>query len=150
MSVEQKEQISIMLQSQGLSQPEINEILNSEYALFETPTEIQSVFGNGKYENVLNMLSDGYTMKEIEQSGVSAREIQEFNEMLDSNNWTVENAKAIHQYTDGSNMILGIKRGQDRAIFKQGIVQQLSESLQQRGISQTEILDIQKQIQETG
>lgn len=67
------------------------------------------------------MISDGYTMEEIEQSDISSREIQEFKEMLDNNNWTVENAKAIHQYTDGSNMILEIKRGQDKATFKQGI-----------------------------
>lgn len=148
MSIEQREQISTMLQNQGLSQAEIDEILNGAYSSFETSTELQNVFENGKYENVLNMLSDGFTMEEIEQSDISAREIQEFKEMLDSNNWTVENAKAIHQYTDGSNMILGIKRGQDKATFKQGIEQQLSESLKQRGISQDEILDIQKQLQE--
>lgn len=148
MPIEQREQISTMLKNQGLSQAEIDEILNGEYSSFETPTEIQSIFGNGKYENVLNMISDGYTMEEIEQSDIPSREIQEFKEMLDNNNWTIENAKAIHQYTDGSNMILGIKRGQDKATFKQGIEQQLSESLKQRGISQDEIMNIQKQLQE--
>lgn len=134
MPIKQREQISTMLQNQGLSQAEINEILNGEYSSVETPTEIQSIFWNGKYENVLNMISDGYTMEKIEQGDISSREIQEFKEMLDNNNWTIENAKAIHQYTDGSNMILKIKRGQDKATFKQGIEQQLSESLQQRAV----------------
>ena len=44
MPIKQREQISTMLQNQGLSQAEINEILNGEYSSVETPTEIQSIF----------------------------------------------------------------------------------------------------------
>lgn len=140
MSPEQKQQISSVLQSQGLSQSEIDVILNGEYGGYDSEYDLESAFGGlRKYGDVLEKLSDGYTMDELQAQGISPQKIDDFNQMLSEKNITVDNAKAIYQYSVGSNMILGVKRGTSKETIQEQIMSDLEESLQARGVQQEDI-----------
>ena len=140
MSPEQKQQISSMLQSQGLSQSEIDVILNGEYEGYDSEYDLESAFGGlRKHGDVLEKLSDGYTMDELQEQGISPQKIDAFNQMLSEKNITVDNAKAIYQYSVGSNMILGVKRGTSKETIQEQIMSDLEESLQARGVQQDDI-----------
>lgn len=66
-SAEQKEQITTMLQSQGISQSEIDQIINGDYESYDTGTDLESAYGGlKKHGDVLEKLSDGYTMEEVQ------------------------------------------------------------------------------------
>ena len=96
MSPEQAQRISNMLQSQGISQSEIDQIINGEYETFSTTDDIESSFGDlKKYGDILEKLSDGYTMDELQTEGISTRKIQEFQDMLQARNLTGDGAKSI-------------------------------------------------------
>lgn len=146
----QKQQITNMLQNQGLSQLDINEILDGNYSTFQNETDLTEVFSsNGSHQKVLQGLADGYTMEELPQIGVSQSEIQSFMDTIDSYNISVENAKAINQYSNGSNMILAVKRGTTtREELQNGIMKDLSTKLQERGMSQDQISEIRGLIQQ--
>lgn len=140
MSLTQQQKISEMLKSQGISETEIDQIINGDYEGYTTGEDLESSFGGlKKHGDVLEKLSDGYTMEELQAQGVSTQKIQAFNEMLESKNLTVDNAKAIYQYSVGSNMILGVKRGTSKETIQSQIMSDLEESLQTRGVSQTDI-----------
>ena len=140
MSPEQKQQMSSMLQSQGLSQSEIDVILNGEYEGYDSEYDLESAYGGlRKHGDVLEKLSDGYTMDELQEQGISPQKIDAFNQMLSEKNITVDNAKAIYQYSVGSNMILGVKRGTSKETIQEQIMSDLEESLQARGVQQDEI-----------
>ena len=148
MSLEQKQQISNMLQSQGLSQSEIDVILNGEYSAFQTDMELTDIFSsNGTHQSVLRGLADGYSIEELQQHGVNSREIKEFMNTLEKYNLTVENAKAINQYSNGSNMILSMQRGTaDRSAIQNGIKTDMMSKLQTRGLTQEQISSIEDYI----
>ena len=100
MSPEQQQQISSMLQSQGLSESEIDVILNGEYEGYNSEYDLESALGGlRKHVDVLEKLSDGYTMDELQVQGISPQKIDAFNQMLSEKNITVDNAKAIYQYS---------------------------------------------------
>lgn len=100
-------------------------------------------------KKVLQGLVDGYTMEELPQIGVNQSEIQGFMDAINSYNISVENAKAINQYSNGSNMILSVKRGTiTRTELQSGIMQDLSIKLQERGMSQSQIYEISNVIQQ--
>lgn len=140
MSLDQQHKISEMLKSQGISETEIDQIINGDYEGYTTGEDLESSFGGlKKHGDVLEKLSDGYTMEELQSQGVSTQKIQAFNEMLQSKNLTVDNAKAIYQYSIGSNMILGVKRGTSKETIQDQIMSDLEKSLQTRGVSQTDI-----------
>ena len=140
MSPEHAQMISNMLQSQGIPQSEINQIINGEYETYSTEYDIESSFGDlKKYGDILEKLSDGYTMDELQTEGISTRKIQEFQDMLQARNLTVDGAKSIYQYSVDSNMILGVKRGVTKDTIKDQIIQNLENSLQTRGVSQSDI-----------
>ena len=150
MSQEQAQRISNMLQSQGISQSEIDQIINGEYETYGTEYDIESSLGGlKKYGDVLEKLSDGYTMDELQTEGISTQKIQEFQDMLQERNLTVDGAKAIYQYSVGSNMILGVKRGVTKDTIKDQIIQDLESSLQTRGVPQTDIETMKKFIKDT-
>ena len=91
MSVEQRQQISSMLQSQGLSQSEIDIILNGEYQSYDSEYDLESAFGGlRKHGDILEKLSDGYTMDELQAQGISPQKIDAFNQMLSEKNITVD------------------------------------------------------------
>lgn len=149
MSDEQIQQISSMLKRQGLTEAEINEIINGEYSSFQTDIDLAQTFSSdGKYQNVLRGLADGYSIDELQQQGINLREISEFMQELDKCNLTVDNAKAINQYSNGSNMILSMKRGSaDEEQIQSGIKSDMMSKLQTRGISQEQISNIEDYIE---
>lgn len=137
---EQSQRIKDMLQSQGISQSEINQIINGEYETYSTEYDIKKSFGGlKKYGEVLGKLSDGYTMDELQTQGISTQKIQEFKDMLQERKLTVDGVKSIYQYSVESNMILGVKRGTAKDVIRGQIVQDLEKSLQTRGVPQTNI-----------
>ena len=70
-SGQEEQRLSNLLQSQGLSENEINEILNGDYSTFQHDTDLADVFGStGNHQKVLQGLADGYTMEELPQIGV--------------------------------------------------------------------------------
>lgn len=149
MSNIQIQQISSMLQKQGLTEAEINEIINGEYSSFQTDIDLAQTFSSdGKYQNVLRGLADGYSIDELQQQGINFREISEFMQELDRCNLTVDNAKAINQYSNGSNMILSMKRGSaDKEQIQSGIKYDMMSKLQTRGLSQEQISNIEDYIE---
>lgn len=148
MSADQRQQLTTMLQSQGISQAEIDQIINGDYESYDTGTDLENSYGGlKKHGDVLEKLSDGYTMEELQEQGISADKIQQFKEMLNTKNLTVDNAKAIYQYSIGSNMILGIKRGTSKEAIKEQIIADLEESLIGRGIAETDIKKLKQFVQ---
>ena len=140
MSQEQAQKISNMLQSQGVSKAEIDQIINGEYETCDSEHDLESAFGGlKKYGDILEKLSDGYTVDELQTQGISTQQIQEFQDMLQEKNLTVDNVKAIYQYSTGSNMILGIKRGVTKEAIQENIMQELEEKLQIRGVPDVDI-----------
>ena len=149
MSPEQKQQISSVLQSQGLSQSEIDVILNGEYGGYDSEYDLESAFGGlRKHGDVLEKLSDGYTMDELQAQGISPQKIDAFNQMLSEKNITVDNAKAIYQYSIGSNMILGVKRGTSKETIQEQIMSDLEESLKARGVQHEDIEKMKQFVKE--
>lgn len=145
MSQEESQRLSTMLEAQGLPQDSINEILNGDYSSFENMSDLEGAFGGiKKHDEVLEKLSDGYTMEEMEGQGVSSQKIQDFSTMLKSNNLTVDSAKAIYQYSIDSTMISKVQRGADRAQIQGKIMTDLLKSLQDRGIPESEIAKVQE------
>ena len=149
MSNVQIQQISSMLQKEGLTEAEINEIINGEYSSFQTDIDLAQTFSSdGKYQNVLRGLADGYSIDELQQQGIDFREISGFMQELDKCNLTVDNAKAINQYSNGSNMILSMKRGSaDKGQIQSGIKSDMISKLQTRGLSQEQISNIEDYIE---
>ena len=138
-----------MLQIQGLNQYEINEILNGDYTYFSTDKELINTFSlKGNYQNILRYLDDGYSIEQLQNIGVSSKEIEQFMDTLEKCNLTVENAKAINQYSNDSNMILSIKKGLvDKAQVKEKISAEMISKLQSRGISEEQITSIESYIE---
>lgn len=149
MSPVQAQRISNMLKSQGIPQSEIDRIINGEYETYSTEYDIENSLGGlKKYGDVLEKLSDGYTMDELQSEGISIKKIQEFQDMLQERNLTVDGAKAIYQYSVGSNMILGVKRGLTKDTIKDQIIQDLESALQARSVPQKEIETIKQFIKD--
>lgn len=147
---EHKQKLLIFLQNLGFAENQINQILNVNYSVFQNETDLIELFGAKRnYQKILQFLSDGYTMGELQQMGVTDKEIQSFMETLDSYNISVDNAKAINQYSNGSNMILSIKKKTaSREDIQSGIMQDLFEKLQIRGMGQTQITEVNNFIQQ--
>ena len=145
MSPEQSQKIENVLQSQGIPQSKINQIINGEYETYDNEYDIENSFGGlKKHGNLLQKLSDGYTMDELQAQGISGKEIQEFEDMLQEKNLTVDGAKAIYQYSVESNMILGVKRGITKDTIKGQIMQDLEDSLQARDVPHDDIEKIKE------
>ena len=148
MSSEQKEQIITILQSQGICQSKIDQIINGDYESYDTGTDLESAYGGlKKHGDVLEKLSDGYIMEELQEQGISAEKIQQFEEMLNTRNLTVDNAKAIYQYSIGSNMILGVKRGTPKETIYEQIITDLDEALRGRGVAKVDIEKMKQFVQ---
>lgn len=100
MSGEQAKRISSMLKREGVSQIAIDKIINGDYEIYNTQCDLDvDSEGLNKYGDVLEKLSDGYTIDEWLIQGISELKIQEFKKMLEEENLTVDNAKAIYQYS---------------------------------------------------
>jgi len=139
-SSEQAQKISQMLQNDGVSQTEIAQIISGNYETYNTEYDLEVSFGGlKKHGDILEKLSDGYTIEELQQQGISEQKIQAFQDMISQKNLSVDNAKAIYQYSIGSNMILGVKRGTSKETIQEQIMTDLEESLKGRGVSDSDI-----------
>lgn len=144
----QKQQIITMLQGQGISQSEIDQIINGDYENYNTEADLESAYGGlKKHGDVLEKLSDGYTMEELQGQGISKEKIQQFKEMLGTRNLTIDNAKAIYQYSIESNMILGVKRGTSKETIQEQIMTDFEEALRSRGVTETDIEKMKQFVQ---
>lgn len=144
----QAQRISNMLQKQGLTESEINEILNGEYLSFQNDIDLTQTFSSdGNYQDILRGLADGYSIDELQQKGIKPKEINDFMQELEKCNLTIDNAKAINQYSNDSNMILSMKRGlADRGQLQNKIASDMISKLQTRGLSQEQILNLKDYI----
>lgn len=144
----QAQRISNMLQKQGLTESEINEIINGEYLSFQNDIDLTQTFSSdGNYQNILRGLADGYSIDELQQKGIKPKEINDFMQELEKCNLTIDNAKAINQYSNDSNMILSMKRGlADRGQLQNKIESDMISKLQTRGLSQEQILNLKDYI----
>lgn len=144
----QEQQISNMLQKQGLTESEINGIISGEYLSFQNDVDLTQTFSSdGNYQNILRGLADGYSIDELQQKGINPKEINDFMQELEKCNLTIDNAKAINQYSNDSNMILSIKRGlADRGQIQNKVASDMISKLQTRGLSQEQILNLKDYI----
>ena len=114
-----------------------------EYSQVEYESKSSSV----NYQDILRELADGYTIEELPERGIKPENLEIFKRDLADNNLTVENLKAINQYSNGSNMILGVKRNLvEKSTIRQNIHTQLNESLQARGLNKETIDNISNYI----
>lgn len=149
MSNDQIQTLTDILKKQGLTGSEIDEIINGEYSSFQNNMDLKRIFGSdANYQNVLRGLADGYTIDELIQQGTNPKEIDGLMQELKKNNLSIENAKAINQYSNGSNMILSMKRGwTDRSQIQNGIKTDMVDKLKARALSQEQIKGIEDYIQ---
>lgn len=142
-SPNQRQQITNMLQSQGLSQAEIDVILNGEYESYDSEYDVESAFGElRKYDDILEGLAAGYKLDELQTRPtrrISPEEIDNFNQMLLEKNMNVEGAKALYQYCDGSHMISGRIGGKSKEEIKNNIIQVLENDLRMKEVQQDDI-----------
>ena len=149
MSNEQTQILTDILKKQGLTESKIDEIINGEYSSFQNSMDLKQIFNSdANYQNVLRGLADGYTIDELIQQGTNPKEIDGLMQELKKNNLSIENAKAINQYSNGSNMILSMKRGwADRSQIQNGIKTDMVDKLKARALSQEQIKGIEDYIQ---
>lgn len=147
MSQEQKYQISSMLQKEGLSLEEIEKILNAKYQCYNSKSDLKSTFGSlqKQYLDIIEQLSNGYTMDELKTNERLSKKIDGFSRMIEEKNLTIDNIIAIYQYCNDSDMILGVKRGTltTEKILKQEM-SGLEEDLKFRAIEQEKIEKIKR------
>ncbi len=146
----ESQNFSKILQNEGIPQSTVDIMQNEEYQEFDNAGELKDIFGQeGNYQDILQYLADGYSIEDLLKLGVREENIQMFLDYLRSNNLTVENAKAINQYSNGSNMILSLKRGMaSKEDMKNGIISELQGRLKERQIDATDIEQIKTFVQE--
>lgn len=134
-----------MLIQNGLSEADIDVIVNGTYREYSSSEELasSSIFQNDEYSSIIQALSEDYTLEEMSTSlGISQDKIDSFRDALQDNNLTVDNVKAFNRYSSGSNMILSAKRGVSRETISQGIDAELDSRLAKYGIPQEHISQI--------
>lgn len=133
-----------MLKQNGLSESDINIIVNGDYQKYSSSKELDSpIFKNDEFSSIIQALSEDYTLDEINFSlGISQNIIDSFKDILQRNNLTVEKVKAFNRYSSGSNMILSAKRGIPRDTILQGIDAELDLRLAKYGFSKEHISQI--------
>ncbi len=124
-----------------------NELLNSLYYKKYSEEEYKSKSIKTNYQDILRELADGYTLEQLLERGVSSKKIEIFMEDLKFNNLSVENVKAINQYSNESSMILSIKKSlEDKSEIRKGIDIKLNKSLEARGLNNESIQKISNYI----
>src|SRR5574344_1536782 len=134
-----------MLRQNGLSEADIDVIVNGTYREYSLSEELasSSIFQNDEYSSIIQALSEDYTLEEMSTSlGISQDKIDSFRGALQDNNLTVDNVKAFNRYSSGSNMILSAKRGVPRETISQGIDAELDSRLAEYGFPQEHISQI--------
>lgn len=134
-----------MLRQNGLSEADIDVIVNGTYREYSSSEEIasSSIFQNDEYSSIIQALSEDYTLEEMNSTlGISQEKIDSFRGALRDNNLTVDNVKSFNRYSSGSNMILSAKRGVPRETISQGIDAELDSRLAEYGFPQEHISQI--------
>lgn len=134
-----------MLRQNGLSEADIDVIVNGTYKEYSSSAELDSssIFKGDEYSSIIQALSEDYTLEEMNSSlGISQDKIDNFKVVLKDNNLTIDNVKAFNRYSSGSNMILSAKRGVSREIISQGIDTELDSRLAEYGFPQEHISQI--------
>ena len=134
-----------MLRQNGLSEADIDVIVNGTYREYSSSEELSSssIFQNDEYSSIIQALSEDYTLEEMSTHlGISQDKIDSFRGVLQDNNLTVDNVKAFNRYSSGSNMILSAKRGVPRENISQGIDAELDSRLAEYGFPQEHISQI--------
>ena len=133
-----------MLRQNGLSEADIDVIVNGDYKEYSSSEELaSSIFKGDEYSSIIQALSEDYTLEEMNSSlGISQDKIDNFKVVLKDNNLTIDNVKAFSRYSSGSNMILSAKRGVSREIISQGIDTELDTRLAEYGFPQEHISQI--------
>lgn len=134
-----------MLRQNGLSEADIDVIVNGTYKEYSSSAELDSssIFKGDEYSSIIQALSEDYTLEEMNSSlGISQDKINNFKVVLKDNNLTIDNVKAFNRYSSGSNMILSAKRGVSREIISQGIDTELDSRLAEYGFPQEHISQI--------
>ena len=134
-----------MLRQNGLSEADIDVIVNGTYKEYSSSAELDSssIFKGDEYSSIIQALSEDYTLEEMSSSlGISQDKIDNFKVALKDNNLTIDNVKAFNRYSSGSNMILSAKRGVSREIISQGIDTELDSRLAEYGFPQEHISQI--------
>ncbi len=111
-----------------------NKIINEKYIELESEQELNIVFGQVNFfQNILQYLSDGYMLESLIDFGVTTEEIRMFEKYLEANNLSIQNAIAINKYSNGSNMILSLKKGiYSKEAVQKGIMNDLFNKLMER------------------
>lgn len=134
-----------MLRQNGLSEADIDVIVNGTYREYSSSEELasSSIFKNDEYSSIIQALSEDYTFEEMSNNfGISQEKIDSFRATLQDNDLTVDNVKAFNRYSSGSNMILSAKRGVSRKAISQGIDTELDSRLAEYGFPQEHISQI--------
>lgn len=137
------------LKQQGLSENDINSIINGRYKEYLSSDELDSsvIFSDAEYSAISQAISEDYTFDEMSSKlGINPSKIDQFLKTLQENNLTVDNVKAFNRYSAGSNMILSAKRGVSRETIAQGIDSNLDSRLSKYGFSQDNITKIHEYI----
>lgn len=147
-----EQQLTDMLFSHGLSLEDIQEILKGGYQSFSSEEEVSlklpSIFDNEKYTNIIQGLSDGYTLDEMSKElGINQEKISLFKNLLEQNNLSVDIVKAFNKYTIGSNMILAAKRGIERKDILQSITDEFNSRMSEYGFPQNQIEEIKNYVE---
>ncbi len=134
-----------MLKTQGLSDADIDVIVNGTYKQYTSSEQIasSSIFQNDEFSSIIQALSEDYTLEEMPNTlGISQEKIEAFKNDLQTNNLTIDSVKAFNRYSSGSNMILSAKRGVPRETISQGIDAELESRLTEYGFPQEHISKI--------
>ena len=134
-----------MLRQNGLSEADIDVIVNGTYKEYSSSGELDSssIFKGDEYSSIIQALSEDYTLEEMSSSlGISQDKIDNFKVALNDNNLTIDNVKAFNRYSSGSNMILSAKRGVSRETISRGIDTELDLRLAEYGFPQEHISQI--------
>ncbi len=134
-----------MLRQNGLSEADIDVIVNGTYKEYSSSEELDSsaIFKGDEYSSIIQALSEDYTLEEMSSRlGISQDKIDNFKVALKDNNLTIDNVKAFNRYSSGSNMILSAKRGVSRETISRGIDTELDSRLAEYGFPQEHISQI--------
>lgn len=95
---------------------------------------------NKNFSDILQILNDDYSINDLENLGIRKSEVSEFLDFLNEKKITVENAKALNLYSNGSNMILGIKKGVvEKETILENICKDTTRLLEERKVSSEQI-----------
>ncbi len=145
-------QITEMLTQEGLSPEDIQVILKGDYQSFSSEEDMSSklspIFQNEEYTSVIQGLADGYTLEEMPQElGISVDKVNAFKTIIDQNQLSIEEVKALNKYTIGSNMILGVKRGVPKEQVFESITSEFHSRMTEYGFQEEQIRQIGDYIQ---